>query len=153
MSDPYLVARFWAKVDVRRVGECWPWRAARNEHSYGVFRVAGRNVKAHRQAMEISADITLTPDQVVLHSCDNPSCCNPAHLVLGSQEDNIADMVAKGRQRGSRHSRLTPDQITTIRTELTAGATQHELAERFGVSPSYLSMLAAGKRWRREEVA
>lgn len=92
--------RFWEKVDRRSPDECWPWLGrARTSFGYGAFAIGrDRANRAHRIAWEL----TNGPVPVglsALHRCDNPPCCNPAHLFLGTQADNIADMVAKGRHR------------------------------------------------------
>lgn len=147
-----IVARFWAKVDVRRVGECWEWTAARNEHGYGVFRLPleRRNMKAHRMAWWIAQGVRLDESVKLLHSCDNPPCVNPAHLRTGTQAENVHDMVSRGRQRGIRHSVLTAEDVTAI-LAARAFETQTQIAERFGISPSYISMIANGQRLRGKE--
>ena len=96
--------RFWAKVDLGHdADECWPWTASvfKNRGCYGKFQ-AGTNretrkaVYAHRWAYEWSKG-PIPPGMCVLHSCDNPPCCNPAHLSLGTRADNLADMCRKRR--------------------------------------------------------
>lgn len=76
---------------------CWPWMGARNEHGYGVLRVDGRNERTHRLALR-REEPDPGPDIKVLHSCDNPPCCNPSHLRYGSQGDNIMDAIERGRR-------------------------------------------------------
>lgn len=142
--DLYLAARFWAKVDVRRAGECWPWKNATNEHGYGLIRVNGGNVKAHRLALELSDGVRRMPDEKVRHRCDNPPCCNPAHLIPGTQADNIADMVERGRvARGAQkpNSKLTPADVAEMRRRRQNGETQAALASEFGVTQSRVSVL------------
>lgn len=154
--DGYSTARFWAKVDVGRPGVCWLWRAAVNEHGYGVFRLPDtrRNIKAHRMAWRLFNGIELEKDVALLHSCDNPPCVNPNHLVPGTQSENIADMVAKGRQRGRRNSRvLSSVQFEEIVILAGNGTSHADIANRYGISSSYVSMIASGKRGRKEEVA
>lgn len=90
--------RFWQRVD-KTAGEdaCWPWTARRDRRGYGRISVPGRrHFLAHRYAFE-SAVGPITDGLNVLHSCDNPPCCNPAHLHLGTQADNLAEMRARGR--------------------------------------------------------
>src|SRR5262245_56068801 len=113
--------RFWRKVERGDASVCWPWKAARSS-GYGVLRVAGRNIRANRLAWELTHG-PVPPGLWVLHRCDNPPCCNPAHLFLGSNEDNVRDMQSKGRarpplpRRGATHpmAKLTLDQVAEIR--------------------------------------
>jgi hypothetical protein len=83
----------------------------------------------------------------VLHKCDNPSCCNPAHLFLGTKADNTRDMIAKGRQKRGEdlpQSKLTRKTVAKIRA---SKETHAVLATRFGVSQPAISMIRSGKRW------
>lgn len=95
---PGLIARFDAKVD-RSAGPdaCWPWTASTRATGYGQINSGNRGtpIKAHRLAFAITNG--WWPD-VVAHRCDNPPCCNPAHLFAADQQTNLADMRAKGRQ-------------------------------------------------------
>ena len=91
---------FWARVD-RSAGDeaCWPYTGSRRGNGYGRLRLFGKYELAHRVAYRLTAgDI---PDALhVCHRCDNPPCCNPAHLFVGTHQDNMNDKVAKGRGRG-----------------------------------------------------
>lgn len=78
-----------------RDDECWEWNAAKTAGGYGTYRRFG----SHRVAYYLATGID-PGDAQVCHRCDNPSCCNPAHLFIGSHGDNMADKVAKGRARG-----------------------------------------------------
>lgn len=94
--------RFWAKVGRRGDDECWPWMAGNTKEGYGRFRVDGKLESAHRVAYALMHGPI--PDAkvrrwVIMHTCDNPSCCNPKHLRLGDYSENTADMLAKGRGR------------------------------------------------------
>lgn len=91
------VDRFWSKVDRRGPDECWPWTGTRISTGYGQLWENGR----HRPATHISVRISgreVPPKAVVMHSCDNPPCVNPTHLVVADAVANSMDMVRKGRQ-------------------------------------------------------
>jgi hypothetical protein len=101
--------RFWAKVDKAGSDECWEWTATRNEHGYGGIRLGGRGGrlwKAHRVAFMLTTErFDLPADVHVCHHCDNPPCCNPAHLYAGDYGTNTRDRLERGRQaRGRAHS-------------------------------------------------
>jgi hypothetical protein len=90
--------RFWSRVRRSDDGACWDWLGAVMGKGYGVLKKPGErlNVSAHRAAYELANGPI--PDRMhVLHRCDRPRCCNPAHLFIGTNADNVADMMAKGR--------------------------------------------------------
>jgi hypothetical protein len=92
------VARFWARVDIRGPDECWPWNGRRSDRGYGEYGLSDKTWRAHRYALIVSGK-DVPDDKIVMHSCDNPPCCNPRHLKVGTNLDNNRDMVAKGRDR------------------------------------------------------
>lgn len=105
---PADAARFWAKVHICGPDDCWPWLRAVDRDGYGWFTVGThrdhRPYRAHRIAFIISFGVI--PDTVhVLHDCDNPPCCNPAHLWPGSNAENIRDRNTKGRSNLTRGAR------------------------------------------------
>lgn len=93
-----VTERFWWHVLVGNENECWPWLAGKSPGGYGHFSFQGQTVQAHRFAYLLVHGLLLD-GLVVMHRCDNPTCVNPAHLQLGTQADNVADMVAKNRHR------------------------------------------------------
>lgn len=147
-----VMARFWSKV--RFSIDCWEWQAATNEHGHGMFRPEGQRtgpaIKAHRLAWEL-AHGEAPGDLKVLYKCDNPPCVNPAHLFLGTQADNVADMHAKGRGNiGSVNGRalLTEAKVIEIRERVAAGERQKVVGEELGISPASVSQIVNRKSWR-----
>lgn len=90
------VERFWARVS--KTDTCWLWTGEIKNRGYGTVTVAGRPKYAHRIAYELAYGPML-PGLQCLHRCDTPACVRPEHLFLGTQGDNIRDMVSKNRQR------------------------------------------------------
>ena len=151
VTDP---ARFWAKVDRRGAGQCWPWIGA-TSFGYGVLRWGGRNRRATHVALEVIDGSDVPSGMEVCHSCDNPGCVNPAHLWLGTRADNLADMVAKGRSAASFGSnalrgprRLTDGQVGEIRALRSAGEKRRLVAARFGIHISHVDRIVRGLRRR-----
>lgn len=100
--------RFWAKVDIQQGNRCWEWKERVSEKGYGLFTVEGerdpdgtRNkyeLRAHRVAKTLSMGEDIPPGLIVMHkACDNPPCCNPDHLEIGTHDDNMLDMHLRRR--------------------------------------------------------
>lgn len=145
--------RFWDKVDVRGEDECWEWTAGRHPTGYGRFKLNGSGVPASRVAWEL-ANGPVPPGLCVCHSCDNPPCCNPEHLWLGTKGDNVRDASTKKRLTGSRNigtnnrnSKLDEISVRAIKVWLHKGYSVGELASIFGVSHVTISDINTGKRW------
>lgn len=147
--------RFWEKVD--RSGPCWVWTGFRDARGYGKFAAAGSRaapVSAHRLAWLYANNEMIGRPYVVRHKCDNPPCCNPDHLEIGTQHDNSRDMLERGRQnnnpvRGEAHgcARLTEDDVRAIRARRASGETQKSIAESFGVDPSTVGLIVRRQHW------
>lgn len=96
------IDRFWGHVDKTSSTtfynneRCWEWTARRMPRGYGVTYMGGKTELAHRVAWTI-ANGEIHDGLFVLHRCDNPPCCNPSHLFLGTDQDNVDDMMRKGR--------------------------------------------------------
>ena len=94
-------ARFWAKVDKSDAASCWPWTGGRDKNGYGTCGPAAKqSFIASRVAWTLSNGVQA--DGFVCHSCDNPICCNPDHLWVGTPKENARDMWAKGRSHAER---------------------------------------------------
>ena len=139
--------RFWAKVN--KTDTCWLWTGPLT-NGYGYINYQGRFTKAARIVWMLTYG-PIPPKTVVRHFvCDNPPCVRPDHLRLGSHHDNMADRQAKGRQpRGATHghSKLTDDDIRTIRVAIARGDSQGDIAALFGVARSQISRISRGERW------
>lgn len=150
------IERFWSKVDKSGGPDaCWPWTAGRYPKGYGSFYMRGRDHQSSRVAwVLLNGD---PGDLFVCHECDNPPCCNPAHLFLGSNSDNIVDAVQKGRHyswfaenrgavRGEKHpaAKLTAADAEAIRADVRP---TRELAAEYGVNGSTIRRIRAGTAW------
>jgi hypothetical protein len=99
-TRPKKISGFWSKVKILSDNECWPWLRRKDRKGYGQLFFTRDNEKAHRVAFQVTNG-PIPSGFCVLHHCDNPICCNPDHLFLGTQLDNIKDMAEKGRGRNS----------------------------------------------------
>lgn len=158
-----LADRLWARVDkTTSPSGCWEWRGYRRPSGHGQIgrgtRVQGLD-GTHRVAWEVSNGRPVPPGMFVCHRCDNPPCCNPDHLFLGTAADNANDMAQKGRGNGARGTRnhnakLTDEQVEQIRRRYEPPrkglryGNAATLAAEFGICKQYVLDLAAG-RWRR----
>lgn len=148
----FTEADFWAKVDRRGPDECWEWQGPRNVNGYGFDRDARHFGQFHMHRVAFMyANGPILDGLHCLHGCDNRPCCNPAHLFLGTNDDNIADKVAKQRQpRGKTHgiAKLTPEQVKEIRVRHAQGGVyMRELGEQYGVSRSTISSVLRRVNW------
>jgi hypothetical protein len=159
-----LAWRLWSRVIFRGSTDCWEFQSLKTD-GYGQIWVNGRMMLAHRVAYELEHG-SIPEGLDALHHCDNPCCINPEHLFLGTKADNVADMVAKGRQakgerngmrlhperrpRGERHgsAKVTAEQVRDLRARFAAGGiTQTQLAREAGISRYALSLLLSGRTW------
>lgn len=147
---PNTPTDFWARVQIGEPDACWPWLGHKIRRGYGQLSVAGRLWLAHRYAYSISNN--REPGLLlVCHTCDNPPCCNPTHLFLGTVADNTRDAQAKGRlAKGERIgvSRLTASAVREIRARFVAGESKAALARAFSVTPRSVHLVVIEETWR-----
>lgn len=147
MSDP--AERIKKRLGAHDNGDCWPWPGAKTPRGYGKIGYEGRTLYVHR-VMALDRYGSIPENSVVMHTCDRPDCCNPAHLSIGTPADNSGDMVAKGRsRRGEKHSlsRLSAADVDAIRSAGESGESQRSIGTRFGVSFQHVSDILNGKKW------
>lgn len=143
--------RFWDKVD--KTGDCWEWKAALNEHGYGMIGMNGGMRRAHRLSWEFRYG--KIPDGLfVLHKCDNPKCVNPDHLFLGNQTDNMHDCSLKGRtkntpQLGEKNVFAVLDRFKVLEIRALDGIMlQKDIAKTYNVKDSAISKIILRRTWR-----
>lgn len=145
---------FWSNVKEDSVTGCWNWLRCVNSSGYGSLKVNGITTLAHRYAyyravgpLQLHINGVNKPDtELVLHSCDNRLCCDPAHLRTGTNHDNQKEAYARKRKtqpKGSLHvnSKLNNADIKNIRSAHTKGMTQVSLAAIYHVSQHCISLI------------
>lgn len=134
--------RFWAKVDIRGPNECWPWKGATKPKGYGSFRVGRKTQTASRVAYALAnGKIELCG----CHYCDNPPCCNPAHIFEGTNADNTADRDRKGRGVNRNNVRLTEEQVIAAYFDPRPAI---YVADELGVDRGHIKNIRAKKSWK-----
>jgi hypothetical protein len=156
--NQYQIGAFWSKVNITKsTKDCWEWQGAKKPKGYGNVRINKKYHSSHRVAFELS-NSSIPKGFIVCHICDNPPCCNPSHLMLGTIKSNSADMLIKNRQktkysaaRGeiNGNSKLTEEDVITIRGRYASNqANQYQLAEEYGVTQSAIGSIVRKKTWR-----
>jgi hypothetical protein len=144
--------RFMAKVSVPNdPNACWKWKGVPDKKGYGFIWVNSKNALAHRLSYKLFCG-EIAKGMCVCHKCDNPGCVNPKHLFLGTQKENMADMIQKGRSnkaKGSKNGRakLKEDDIQEIRKMIDSELTLTQIAKQFNVSQWTISRIKRGNNW------
>lgn len=152
--------RFWSKVDMRGPDECWDWQEGVNHHGYGRFKIASyKLIHSNRMAWALANDAD-PGEMMVLHNCDRPRCCNPAHLRLGTPLDNVRDMVSRGRQVSADQAgvnngaaKLDEASLALIVARLGAGWNNKQIARGLPVGHALVSRIRTGRSWASQAAA
>lgn len=156
--------RFWENVRKQMDG-CWEWVGSKRGNGYGRFYVNGQSYGAHRVSFTITNG-PIPSGMFALHHCDVRNCVNPHHLFLGTQTDNVKDMVQKHRQpkgethgsrtspgrlpRGERHhkAKVTERDVRDIRKEYGKGVSQRRLGREYGLAHCSIGSIVRGEFWK-----
>jgi hypothetical protein len=142
--------RFWEKVKKDGPEDCWIWLSVINHEGYGRLWFLGRFNQAHRLSWEFTNG-PIPEGRFVCHKCDNPTCVNPAHLFLGTNEENMMDCFQKGR-RSKSGARLKPPEVEEIRRRYSnKEASSHKMAKEYGVSKTQILRIVKNRCWQHIE--
>lgn len=152
LSDTKL-KKFWNRVE--KTDGCWLWTGSLSAR-YGYMRIYGKSMAAHRISISLHLGRWIEKDAVVLHTCDNVACVNPEHLRIGTQADNVRDMVAKGRGvfphgEASGQSVLTDKLVTKARQARKRNPkkwTWPRIAEKCGATETAVRDAVTGRTWK-----
>ncbi len=142
---------FWSKIDIRGPDECWPCKCWRLK-GYGQIRFGNRNLRTHRLAWEFHNKKEAPKEMLVCHKCDNPPCCNPKHLYLGTSMQNVEDKINRNRMpnlKGEKNGRakLTESDVIEIKNQLILGDSCLEISNKFNVKSGHIRAIRNGHRW------
>lgn len=158
MHDPAALELVLERSMPEPMSGCWLWLGYACHNGYGRVRFEGKSWLAHRVAW-FAHHGPIPEGMHLCHKCDNPGCINPAHMFVGTQADNVRDMIRKGRenrdprpyQRGelNQNSRITADVVRSI---LLSPLNQRDAAAAFGVAPSWVQRIRKREVWRHVDV-
>lgn len=152
-------ADVWSMIKKGESDECWEFQGGRNRQGYGNFSLDGKTAVAHRLVYILTFG-DIPAGLIVRHTCDNPPCCNPRHLLLGTTKDNSLDMVSRGRHRGytagfqgEAHPRakLSIQKAKAIRQKFSKGVPMLNMAKEYNVSPAAIWQVLQGNSWNYPE--
>lgn len=145
---PDLFDRLTDKLIAPSGSECWEWQGTRHNRGYGNFAISEggktRTTFAHRVAAHLWLGMELFAPKSVCHRCDNPPCCNPAHLYVGTQTENVHDALAKGRVKHYR--KVTLEQREEIRKRRACGERYKEIAKDYGITWHHCWIICNGRK-------
>lgn len=143
--------RFLSRVDMKSDSDCWLWTGRTNPDGYGQFDCQNTAIASHRYMWSI-LNGEIPSDMVICHKCDNPPCCNPQHLFMGTVQDNVRDRDTKGRQAnhsGTKNGRavLSEAEVLRVRALRDSGVTYKGIAREMGVSEGCINHILNGRHW------
>lgn len=148
------VDRFWSQVAIRaRQDVCWEWKGYKIKYGYGRIRCYRTRVLSHRLAFFLAGKQITNEKPHVLHSCDNPSCCNPSHLFAGSPADNCLDKEKKGRANHAKGeaggvAKLSASKVAEIRALCDSGGMSYrKIAPLFNVTGRTIGCISRRVSW------
>lgn len=150
-QSPRFHARWTKMLGPGPADQCWEWKGRLDAKGYGFIKVNGTTTRVHRVAWALAHSQWPPAGMVVRHTCDNPPCCNPAHLILGTVRDNVQDCVRRGRRASGeslRQSMLTASDVRSIRERAAAGDPQSAIARDYGVTQANVSSIVTRRTWR-----
>lgn len=147
--DDRLTEDKWAVTPGPLETDCWIWQGTLNSDGYATIKYKQKTFKVYRVMWERFHGETIPPGKSALHRCDTPACMNPRHIFIGTQIDNIRDMVSKGRQSSNRG--LTDDEVRTIRAMVRGGMRQSEVVQLMGVDSGTVSRIVNRKLYKHVE--
>jgi len=155
MARPVKGTTFWDRVNAHaeiQLNGCILFKGHLDECGYGRISKDGKLVRVHREVWKLH-NVEQEITGVIMHSCDTPNCINPTHLSHGTQADNIADMVAKGRRvtvQGSaqKDAKLNELDIPVIRQMLKEGVSGYAISKKYKVSESAIRFIKQNRTWK-----
>lgn len=144
-----LEERFWSKVNITTPEECWEWTAGLDGHGYGSFKLYGVSNISHRVAWFLTYGNF--SKELLRHTCDNPKCCNPNHLLEGTQSDNVKDMIIRERNAtGERNgrSKLSESDVSEIWKKIEEGRSDTSISKEYSVNRRAIYSIRNGISWK-----
>ena len=151
--DQNVIDRFWKKIKFPDdlVDGCWFWTAAKNKKGYGRFGFTDILYQSHRFSYMIFKG-EICEGLCIRHTCNNPSCVNPHHLLDGTNQDNVDDMTEQDRQaKGEDHgmAKLTEIEVDEIFGQLLQKFSKKGLSIQYNVSEMTIYKISIGKSWKK----
>jgi len=156
MIKEHHIKRFWSKVaKSNSLNDCWLWISKSTfgtNRDYGKFTINGKSIGAHKFSWILENNKQVPKKHMVRHTCHNPKCVNPSHLIVGTHQDNMNDMVCNNRQakgESNGNSKLSKEQVIQIRAQyIPKVVTIYNLANTYNVSPALINHIINRKIWK-----